>query len=403
MNILFLNTYQPTSNASGGIARVTCNLGNLFTENGHRCSVAYYHESNGQVEGCFEKTVQLTFRQEQPLLEKLAASYDVFIIQIQMTKAYLHLAPVFGDIRKRFGTKIIYCHHSVPFAESAGYDLQYFRFLLFHSSLSFKERFKWSFWCLYSLLFPGLSIRKIAGRRQLITDNVDRVVLLSESFVPVFRKHVNCADDKVIGIGNCCTFREKLPLEELESKEKTVLIVANMNEHAKRISTMLHIWKTVSSRYPEARQWKLVLVGDGPDLDYYRRLAEKLHLANCTFTGKQDPQPYYRKSSVLMMASAFEGFGMVILEAQQMGCVPVVYNSYESVHDLIEDGRNGLLIPNKKQGEYVRQLVKLMTDSDMRHDMAVNCINMDNHFDSNSIYAQWKNLFDSIENQTDRL
>ena len=102
MNILFLNTYQPTSNASGGIARVTCNLGNLFTENGHRCSVAYYHESNGQVEGCFEKTVQLTFRQEQPLLERFAASYDVFIIQIQMTKDYLNLAPVFGDIRKRF-------------------------------------------------------------------------------------------------------------------------------------------------------------------------------------------------------------------------------------------------------------------------------------------------------------
>lgn len=398
MNILFLNTYQPTSNASGGIARVTCNLGNLFTENGHRCSVAYYHESNGQVEGCFEKTVQLTFQQEQPLLEKLATSHDVFIIQIQMTKAYLHLAPVFGNIRKRFGTKIIYCHHSVPFAESAGYDLQYFWFLLFHSGLSFKERFKWSFWCLYSLLLPANSIRKIAQRRQLITDNVDRVVLLSESFVPEFRKYVNCADDKVTGIGNCCTFKEKLPLKELESKEKTVLIVANMNEHAKRISTMLHIWKKVLCHYPEALQWKLVLIGDGPDLDYYRRLANKLHLTNCTFTGKQDPQPYYRKSSILMMASAFEGFGMVILEAQQMGCVPVVYNSYESVHDLIEDGRNGLLIPNKDQKEYVKRLISLMKVDDSRNRIALNCINMENRFAPEVIYSHWKSLFDSIQN-----
>lgn len=398
MKILFLNTYQPTSNASGGIARVTCNLGNLFTENGHKCSLAYYKESDGQVEDCFENSVQLTFHKEQPLLEKLAAAHDVFIIQIQMSKAYLHLVPIFGQIRERFGTKVIYCHHSVPFAEAAGYDISYLRFLLFHSNLSFKERIKWSGWCLTSIVLPGYTIRKIAGRRQYVTDHVDKVVLLSKSFIPVFRKYVNCPDDKVTGIGNCFTFKEKLTSEELDSKQKKVLVVANMNEHAKRVSEMLHIWKKVSRHYPEAQQWNLILIGDGPDLEYYRKLSKRLKLTNCVFKGKQDPQPYYRESSILIMASAFEGFGMVILEAQQMGCVPLVYDSYVSVHDLIDDGRNGFLIHNKNQGEYIKQLVKLMTDSDMRHEIAVNCINIDNHFSSDAIYAKWKNLFDSIKN-----
>lgn len=395
MNILFLNTYQPTSNASGGIARVTGNLGNLFTLNGHKCSLAYYYVSQGNEEKCFEKSVQLTLKREQPLLEELAESCHVFIIQIQMSKAFLHLIPILDCIKKKFGTKLIYCHHSVPFAEAAGYDFGYLGFLLFHSNLSFSERIKESLWCLTTILFPNYSVIKIARRRQYVTDHVDKTVLLSQKFIPIFRKYVDCPESKVAGIGNCCTFKDRLPAIELDSKEKTVLIVANMNEHAKRISALLHIWKKVNLQYKD-HEWKLVLVGSGPDLDYYRRLAKRLKLKNCYFDGKQDPQPYYRKSSILLMASAFEGFGMVILEAQQMGCVPVVYESYQSVYDLITDGRDGLLIPNKKQNEYVKGLIALMKDQKSRNTIALNCINMENRFAPDVIYSLWKNLFDTL-------
>lgn len=397
MNILFLNTYQPTTNASGGIARVTCNLGNLFTLNGHRCSLAYYYASPGKEEKCFERSVKLTPKQEQPRLEELAACCDVFIIQIQMSKAYLRLIPLLDNIRKKFGTKLIYCHHSVPFAEAAGYDLGYLGFLLFHSGLTFTQRIKESLWCLTAMLFPNYAVKKIARRRQYVTDHVDRTVLLSDKFIPVFRKYVDCPDNKVVGIGNCCTFRDRLPAGELESKEKTVLIVANMNEHAKRVSAMLHIWKKVSENGINC-EWKLKLVGTGPDLDYYRKLAKRLKLKNCSFEGKQDPQPYYRKSSILIMASAFEGFGMVILEAQQMGCVPVVYESYQSVHDLITDGRDGLLIPNKNRNEYVKRLIGLIQDDDSRNRIALNCINMENRFAPEVIYSRWNSLFDSLHN-----
>lgn len=397
MNILFLNTYQPTTNASGGIARVTCNLGNLFTLNGHKCCLAYYHASQGEEEKCFEKSVQLTPNLELPLLEELAACCNVFIIQIQMSKANLHLIPLLDVLKKKYGTKLIYCHHSVPFDEAAGYDLGYLSFLLFHSNLKLTERIRNSVWCLTAILFPGYAVRKIARRRQYVTDHVDRTVLLSEKFIPGFRKYVDCPDNKVVGIGNCCTFKDRLPAGDLDLKEKTVLIVANMNEHAKRISALLHIWKEVSQNGING-DWKLKLIGTGPDLDYYRRLARQLKLKNCSFEGKQDPQPYYRKSSILIMASAFEGFGMVILEAQQMGCVPVVYESYRSVHDLITDGRDGLLIPDKNRNEYIKRLIGLMKDDDTRNRMALNCINMENRFAPEVIYSRWKSLFDSLHN-----
>lgn len=396
MNILFLNTYQPTCNTSGGIARVTCNLGELFTANGNICGLAYYLPSQGKTQDCFVRQVQLTAHSELPLLKELAASYDTFIIQIQMTKDYLYLIPMFDEIKAQFGTKLIYCHHSVPFSEAAGYDFKYLEFLLFHSNQSFRQRIKESLWCLTAILFPGYSTRKIARRRQYVADHVDRIVLLSESFVPLFRKFVHCPDNKVVGIGNCHTFKEKLQPSELNAKEKTVLVVANMNEHAKRISTILRIWKKFPDKSTDS-QWKLVLIGNGPDLDYYRRLAKHLKLKNCSFEGKQDPQPYYRKSSILLMTSAFEGFGMVILEAQQMGCVPMVYNSYESVHDLITDGQNGLLVENRNKKDFTDRLIRLMKDAKRRKELALNCIEKDNRFSNEVIFSLWKDLFDSLK------
>lgn len=397
MNILFLNTYKPTSNASGGIARVTCNLGNLFSSNGYKCGVAYYYDVAGNVEGCFEIATQLDSHHEQSALEELAATYQVFIIQIQMSKAYLHLMPMLDVVKNRFGTKVIYCHHNVPFVEAAGYDFNYLKFLLFHSSAKLSERLKDSAWCLISILIPKYSIKKIAKRRQYVTDHVDKVVMLSDTFIPAFRQYVNCPENKVTAIGNCVTFQDGL--KTLESKEKTVLVVSNMNEMAKRISAMLHIWKDVLKK-DSLKDWNLVLVGDGVDLDYYKKLAKRLNLRNCTFVGRQNPRPYYEKGSILMLTSAYEGFGMVILEAQQMGCVPVVYDSYESVRDLIEDGRNGLLVENKNKKQFVEKLASLMENEPARREIADNCINMDNRFSADVIFSLWEKLFCSLQNTT---
>lgn len=401
MNILFINTYKSTVNTNGGIARVTCNLGRLFTQNGYHCSMAYYYDSIGEVDDCFMTTEQLTFHHEKSVLEQMATTNEYFIIQAQMTKAYLHLVPVIDNIRKKFGTKVIYCHHSVPFTEATGYDFNFLKFLLFHSTDKLAYRLKESLWCLASIISPRYTKRRIAARRQYVTDHVDIIVLLSDTFIAPFREYVKCTDDKVTAIGNCVTFKEVLNPVELNSKEKTVLIVSNMNEKAKRISSMIKIWKetTDNGSHPG---WKLILVGDGPDLNYYKKLVSHLKLTNCIFTGTCNPLPYYKKGSLLMLGSAYEGFGMVIVEAQQMGCVPVVYESYESVHDLITDGENGLLVENKNHRQFASKLSSLMTDENERHRIALNCINMENRFSTNVIYSQWKSLFDSLQESKEK-
>lgn len=136
------------------------------------------------------------------------------------------------------------------------------------------------------------------------------------------------------------------------------MIVARLDEHSKRLSLALRIWHEVENRgYGD---WKLTIVGHGPDEMYYRTLADELQLKNISFEGRQEPLEYYRRASIFMMTSAYEGWGITLLEAQQMGVVPVVFDSYVALHDIVGNGVNGIIVENGNLDKYVEQLTALM-------------------------------------------
>ena len=393
MNILFLCTNQATRNASGGIARVTVNLSELFSGKGNRCRMAYYNAVSGQKDGCFEQSVMLSPQNELQILMEQGEWADVFIIQVQISKAYLHVIPTIDAVRDKHGTKMVYCHHNMPFTEVEGNNFRYLGYLLFHNGNSLSQRIKDSVWCLYSMVFPEMAVKKIAARRRYAMSHMDMTVLLSDRFVPGLVKYVDLDKEKLTGIGNCFTYKDSFSVQDLQQKEKTVLVVSNMTERAKRISTALKIWKLLNKK---VQDWHLVLVGDGEDLEYYKRLAKKYKLNNISFEGRQNPLDYYKKGQILMLTSAYEGFGMVILEAQQMGCVPVVFDSYQSVYDLIDDGRNGILVKNNDYKLFARKMYSLMTDRDHLMSMAEECLKGNPNFTTDAIWNKWNNLFNKL-------
>lgn len=80
-------------------------------------------------------------------------------------------------------------------------------------------------------------------------------------------------------------------------------------------------------------------MGDGDDKDLYLELSRRLGLKNISFEGRRNPLDYYRKSAVFLMTSLFEGFGVTLTEAQQMGVVPMAMDSFDAVHDIIVHGK----------------------------------------------------------------
>ena len=178
------------------------------------------------------------------------------------------------------------------------------------------------------------------------------------------------------------------------SKDRIVLMVARMDEQAKRIKRALQIWNRMPREILEDG-WKLTIVGDGGDLPYYKQYVEKHNIKNVSFEGKQNPLPYYQRASIFMMTSSFEGWPMTLMEAMQNGCVPIVFDSFKAVYDIVESNKNGIIVANDDEDTYLKELERLMREDDYRKQLAKKALEDCKRFNKESVVNQWMALFRS--------
>ena len=222
------------------------------------------------------------------------------------------------------------------------------------------------------------------------------VILLSDSYIPAYKEFAQLKDtNKLLAIPNCLPFEHTLTHEEIEAKGKTALVVGRMVDFPKRISLILKMWQTIE-QHPVVKDWNLEIVGDGPDLETFKSLANKYGLMRCTFHGRKDPFDYYRRASLFFMASEFEGFPMTLVEAQKMGCVPIVFDTFSSLREIVTDKENGRIIPNNDTKKYIDTVVELMNNSETRLKLVQNGLNNCQRFSQQTICKRWKSLIESL-------
>jgi len=108
--------------------------------------------------------------------------------------------------------------------------------------------------------------------------------------------------------------------------------------------------------------WSLVLVGDGPELGNCQTLAQGLQVADrVLFTGSvRNVHEYYARSKIFAFTSVSEGFPNALGEAMAAGLAAISFDCVAGPADLIKSDKNGLLIPEGDDQQYMDSLVKLM-------------------------------------------
>jgi glycosyltransferase involved in cell wall biosynthesis len=157
------------------------------------------------------------------------------------------------------------------------------------------------------------------------------------------------------------------------------------------VSRALKIWKAVEPY--GYNDWKFVLVGHGNDMNYYKTLIEKNKIKNVELLGKHDPLSFYKRASIFLMTSAYEGWGMTIVEAMQNGCVPIVYDTFDAAKDIIRSNESGYVIKDGNSSEYCEKLRNLMCDDQRRKSMAQNAVSDMKRYTLDNIVKQWTELF----------
>lgn len=224
----------------------------------------------------------------------------------------------------------------------------------------------------------------------------NKVVLLSKHFIPEYVDFAKINDNsKFHVINNMLSFDEFFDIDEYGSKKHQVLIVSRLSEVQKRISLAIRIWSIIEQD-EELQNWNLTIVGHGEDEYDYIKLSKSLGTKRISFKGMQDPLPYYRQSSIFMMTSISEGWGLTLTEAQQMGCVPIAFDTYSSLHDIIEDGKNGYIVKEGDIDSYVNNMKLLMQNVALREKMAKQAIYTSRSFERSKIIKQWEVLFSKL-------
>lgn len=227
----------------------------------------------------------------------------------------------------------------------------------------------------------------------------DKVMFLSMNYLSLFRKliHKYPIDlNKFTAIPNPLVFDEKFDISNYDKKEKRVLVVSNICS-LKRIDLILKIWSQIEQdkKYSD---WCLDLVGDGTLYNKCKLMAHELGLETVTFYGKQNPLDYYRRASIFLMTSRTEGWPMVLMESMQMGVIPIVYNSFEALEEIVEDGKTGFIIENNNEKQFIEKLKLLLNNSELRKKMADNAIRSSEKFEIDVIGKKYEELFLSLCN-----
>lgn len=94
------------------------------------------------------------------------------------------------------------------------------------------------------------------------------------------------------------------------------------------------------------------------------------------------------------MTSAYEGFPMTLLEAQQQGVVCVAMDTYESLHYILNDGENGDIVPDT--GMLEKKVKQLMNDPALLKRYADKGLQTCRRFDVEAVVDKWETLYKGL-------
>lgn len=186
-----------------------------------------------------------------------------------------------------------------------------------------------------------------------------------------------------------------LPKQQSTLTSQKVIAVGRYS-YQKGFDILLRSWYIISQKHPE---WELHIYGEG-DKTAYQQLAYKLNLNKNTFLEDATPDiiQKYNESSIFILSSRFEGFGMVIIEAMSCGLPVVSFDCPCGPKDIITDGENGYLVTNENIEELANKTCFLIENKHIREKIGRTARIDVERYRIEKVMSQWVELFNKSVN-----
>ena len=104
----------------------------------------------------------------------------------------------------------------------------------------------------------------------------------------------------------------------------------------------------------------------------------------------------YQESQLFLFTSRGEGFGLVIVEAQQNELPTIAYDCYCGPSDILQNNQGGFLIPMNNEESFIKHCELLLNNSDLRKNKSNEAFVNSKRYNKENIMPLWQNLFNTL-------
>lgn len=229
----------------------------------------------------------------------------------------------------------------------------------------------------------GLSDRIRSALDELLVKKFDTFVVLTKQDAKLWGNLTN-----LLVIPNSASFT----IPSISTCDNKRAIAVGRLDYQKGFDKLINAWKYVHEKCPD---WILDIYGQGEWKDMLEQLISTNDLngiVNINSPTKHIGEEY-TQSSMIIMSSNFEGFGMVLVEGMMCGLPAISFDCKCGPSDIIEHGQNGLLVETGDVGGLAEAIISLATDDDRRKKYGREAVKVKNKFDEERIMKMWNNLY----------
>ena len=220
---------------------------------------------------------------------------------------------------------------------------------------------------------------------------LDYFVLVSKELEEFYRQKVKC---KTVYIPNTLDYYPK-KVSDLE--EKKIISVGRLSEE-KGYLDLIDVFSLVHQVYPD---WKLDIIGDGNQKENIQKKIEEYGLKDFIilhgFQNKEYINQLLQKSSIYVMCSYTESFGIVLLEAFSFGIPCVAFDSARGATEIISNNWDGYLIKDRNKEIMAKKVCELISNPNRRIIMGANGIKKANQYSMDEIRKYWLQIIETVK------
>ena len=212
------------------------------------------------------------------------------------------------------------------------------------------------------------------------------VVTLTKQDIPFWQDYA----PRIEVIPNMLTIQPK----RVENYAAKRVISAGRYMSEKGFDRLLKAWNLLGQQFSD---WHLYIFGNG-ERRLYQQIVEQLHLGSTVhlMPATNDIAEEFSRSSIYVMSSRYEGFGLVLAEAMSCGLPCVSFDCPYGPREIITDGEDGLLAEDGNIKELTHKIGSLMAHEEQRKKMGKKAVTNIARYSPESIMPQWIRLFDSL-------